>query len=80
MGVAKVLSTMTVAPAKLLGLEASALKKGADADLFIFDTEKPWQVDGDSLLSKSKNTAFDGHLLQGRVLKTFVRGKAVFEL
>ncbi|MZR31091.1 dihydroorotase [Sneathiella litorea] len=76
----RLLHTMTVAPAKLLGLDAGALKKGADADLFLFDTEKPWQVEGDKLLSKSKNTAFDGHLLQGRVLKTFVRGKAVFEL
>ncbi|MCF8466711.1 MAG: dihydroorotase [Sneathiella sp.] len=76
----RLLHTMTVAPAKLLGLEAGALKNGADADIFLFDTERPWQVDGDSLLSKSKNTAFDGHLLQGRVLKTFVRGKAVFEL
>lgn len=76
----RLLHTMTVAPAKLLGLEAGAIKNGADADLIIFDTEKPWQVDGDALLSKSKNTAFDGHLLQGRILKTFVRGKAVFEL
>ena len=76
----RLLYTMTVAPAKLLGLNAGALKNGAEADIFLFDTERPWQVDGDSLLSKSKNTAFDGHLLQGRVLKTFVRGKAVFEL
>lgn len=75
----RLLYTMTVAPAKLLGLEAGALKKGAAADLILFDTEKPWQVDGDRLLSKSKNTAFDGHLLQGLVVKTFVRGKAVFE-
>lgn len=75
----RLLHTMTVAPAKLLGLDAGALRKGADADLIIFDTEKPWQVDGDQLLSKSKNTAFDGHLLQGLVVKTFVRGNAVFE-
>lgn len=76
----RLLHTMTVAPAKLLGLDAGAIRKGADADLILFDTERPWQVDGDKLLSKSKNTPFDGHLLQGRVLKTFVRGKAVYEL
>ncbi|MAL79885.1 MAG: dihydroorotase [Sneathiella sp.] len=75
----RLLHTMTVAPAKLLGLEAGALKKGAAADLILFDTEKPWQVDGDALLSKSKNTAFDGHLLQGRVVRTLVGGKTVFE-
>ena len=76
----RLLHAMTVAPAKLLGIEAGALKKGANADIFLFDTEKPWQVNGDLLLSKSKNTAFDGHLLQGRVVKTIVHGKTVFEL
>jgi dihydroorotase len=74
------LHRMTVAPADLLGLDAGRLKKGAAADIILFDTEKPWQVDGDALKSKSKNTAFDGHLLQGRVLKTFVDGDVVFEL
>ncbi|MEH6494741.1 MAG: dihydroorotase [Pseudomonas marincola] len=74
------LRTMTVAPAKLLGLDCGALKSGKPADLCLFDLGKPWQVVGSELKSKSKNTAFDGHLLQGRVLKTMVRGKTVFEL
>ncbi|WP_169544828.1 dihydroorotase [Sneathiella aquimaris] len=72
------LHTMTVAPAKLLGIDKGRLEKGADADLCLFDLGKPWKVDGLKLKSKSKNTAFDGHLLQGRVLKTFVGGTAVF--
>ncbi len=75
----RLLHTMTVAPAKLLGLDAGALKKGAAADLILFDTEAPWQVKGEELLSKSKNTAFDGHLLQGRVMRTLVGGKTVFQ-
>lgn len=79
-GLLDLLHTMTVAPAKLLGLEAGRLKKGAAADLILFDTEIPWQVDGDRLRSKSKNTAFDGHLLQGRVKETFVGGTSVFKL
>jgi len=74
------LRSMTVAPADLLSLDAGRLKKGAKADIILFDPEKPWQVDGDTLKSKSKNTAFDGHLLQGRIQKTFVSGKIVFEL
>ncbi len=74
------LATMTVAPAKLLGLDYGRIEKGKPADLCLFDLEKPWQVDGTQLKSKSKNTAFDGHLLQGRVLKTLVAGKIVFSL
>ncbi len=73
------LRTMTVAPADLLGLDAGRIEKGKAADLCLFDLNKPWQVDGTKLLSKSKNTAFDGHLLQGRVLKTWVKGSPVFE-
>ncbi len=79
MGLLPLLRTMTVAPAQLLGLNAGRIEKGAAADLCLFDLGKPWQVVGSELLSKSKNTAFDGHLLQGKVLKTMVRGKTVFE-
>jgi len=72
------LRTMTVAPAKLLGIEAGRIEKGKPADLCLFDLGKPWKVDSTTLKSKSKNTAFDGHLLQGRVLKTLVNGKTVY--
>ncbi|MEH6402727.1 MAG: dihydroorotase [Sneathiella sp.] len=74
------LRTMTVAPAKLLDLDCGKIEIGKPADLCLFDLGKPWQLDGTLLKSKSKNTAFDGHLLQGRVLKTFVSGTVVFEL
>lgn len=79
-GLMDLLRTMTVAPAKLLGLDCGKIEIGKPADLCLFDLEKPWQLDGTLLKSKSKNTAFDGHLLQGRVLKTFVSGTVVFEL
>jgi len=79
-GLMDLLRTMTVAPAKLLGLDCGKIEIGKPADLCLFDLDKPWQLDGTLLKSKSKNTAFDGHLLQGRVLKTFVSGTVVFEL
>ncbi|GLQ07662.1 dihydroorotase [Sneathiella chinensis] len=78
-GLLDLLRTMTIAPARLLGIDAGRLEKGKPADLCLFDLEKPWQVDGTQLQSKSKNTAFDGHLLQGRVVKTLVGGRTVFE-
>jgi len=73
-------SEQTLNTAKLLGLDCGTIEIGKPADLCLFDLGKPWQVVGSELKSKSKNTAFDGHLLQGRVLKTLVRGKTVFEL
>ncbi|MBL4740730.1 MAG: dihydroorotase [Sneathiella sp.] len=79
-GLLDLLRTMTVGPAKLLGLACGKIETGKPADLCLFDLEKPWQLDATLLKSKSKNTAFDGHLLQGRILKTFVSGTVVFEL
>ena len=53
---------------------------GAPADLILFDLNRPWQIDPDSFLSKSKNSPFDDHLVQGKVLWTMVDGRALFEL
>ncbi len=66
-------------PARRLGLEAGRLAPGAPADLVLFDADVPFVLDRWTLRSKSKNTPFDGQRLQGKVLATFVAGKAVFE-
>jgi len=65
-------------PAKLLGLAAGRMSIGAPADLILFDADAPFVMDRFKLLSKSKNTPFDGRRMQGKVLKTFVAGKQVF--
>jgi dihydroorotase len=70
--------TVTVAPADLLGLPAGRLAKGAPADLVLCDLAAPIIVDADKLLSKSKNSPFDGRRLQGKVLRTLVDGRTVF--
>jgi len=71
--------TVTSAPADLLGLPAGRLAKGAPADLVLCDLNAPLVIDADQLLSKSKNSPFDGRRLQGRVLRTVVDGRTVFE-
>jgi len=74
------LRLITAAPAGLLGLAAGRLKKGAAADLMVFDPDRGWKVDADKLLSKSKNSPFDGRPVQGRVVRTVVDGRPVFQL
>jgi len=71
--------TVTSAPADLLGLPAGRLAKGAPADLVLCDLNAPLVIDADQLLSKSKNSPFDGRRLQGKVLRTVVDGRTVFE-
>ena len=70
--------TVTCAPADLLGLPAGRLAKGAPADLVLCDLAAPIVIDADKLLSKSKNSPFDGRRLQGKVLRTLVDGRTVF--
>lgn len=74
------LRLITQAPADLLGLPTGRLEKGAAADLITFDPDRGWKVDADKLLSKSKNSPFDGRPVQGRVMRTVVDGRTVFQL
>jgi dihydroorotase len=73
------LDLLTARPAKLLGLAAGRLAKGGVADFVVFDPDTPWKVDAKTLVSKSKNSAFDGRLVQGRVLRTVCGGLTVFK-
>jgi dihydroorotase len=71
--------TVTSAPADLLGLAAGRLAKGAPADLVLCNPNTPVLIDADDLISKSKNSPFDGRTLQGKVLRTVVDGRTVHE-
>jgi dihydroorotase len=75
----EMLRLVTSAPADLLGLAAGRLERGAAADLTLFDPERGDKVDADLLLSKSKNSPFDGRPVQGQVLRTVIDGRTVFQ-
>jgi hypothetical protein len=65
---------MSLNPARRFGLPGGRLSPGAPADLVLFDPDAPFRLDRFTLRSKSKNTPFDGALLQGRVSGTWVGG------
>ncbi|MFC3166862.1 dihydroorotase [Paracoccus fontiphilus] len=69
---------MSLNPAKRLGLPGGRLSVGAPADLVLFDPDAPFVLDRFTLLSKSKNTPFDGARMEGRVIGTWVGGHRVF--
>ena len=79
MSLLAVLAKLTCAPAELLGLEAGRLRKGAPADLILLDPEAPWKIREEDLRSLSKNTPFDGRLVQGKVLRTIVDGRTIYD-
>ena len=70
---------MSLNPANILKINAGAIKVGADADIALVDINREWTVDRDKLHGKSKNTPFKGMSLKGKVVKTFLGGRLVFE-
>ena len=74
----KIIEMLTVNPSKILKIKKGSLKKGYDADICVFDPDKPWVVKADKLKSKSKNTAIEDRKIQGKVLMTFLNGELVF--
>lgn len=65
---------MTLTPADRLGLPVGRLDIGAPADIILFDPNTSYRLDRSKLASKSKNTPFDGQILQGKVVATYVEG------
>jgi len=72
------LAAVTCKPADLLRLKAGRLRRGAAADLVIFDPDRPWQIDETQMKSRSKNTPFDKRPVQGKALMTIVDGRTLY--
>jgi dihydroorotase len=68
------LRAMTSRPAEILRLPQGRLKKGAPADLILFDPDEPFVLRKEHLKSRCKNTPFDEARLQGVVKATLVAG------
>ena len=70
-------AAMSLNPSRILGLQTGRLREGHPADLVWFDPDASFKLDRAKLLSKSKNTPFDGAMMQGVVLGTWVAGELV---
>lgn len=79
MTLGQLVEKMSVNPAKILGIPAGTLAVGANADIALIDLNEEWTVDPGKLHGKSKNTPFKGMTLTGRVKKTVLGGRLVFE-
>jgi dihydroorotase len=65
---------MSTAPARIMGLECG-LRPGLAADIALIDPIKEWVVTPEILMSKSKNTPFEGWTLKGKAVMTIVEGR-----
>jgi dihydroorotase len=73
------LRAMSTRPAELLGLPGGSLRSGVPADVIVVDIDMPWVLDPVELKSKCKNTPFDEARLTGRVVRSIVSGRTVYE-
>lgn len=69
---------MSCAPARVFNLPGGTLRKGAIADVTVFDPGAEWKVDPSSFRSKGRNTPYAGRTLHGRVHATLVGGRVAF--
>ena len=73
-----VIKKLTKNPASILNLNHGTLKKGAKADILIFDPNKPFVIDVKKFRSTSKNSPFNKKPSQGKVIKTICNGEVSY--
>jgi dihydropyrimidinase/allantoinase len=68
-------------PAKRFGLypRKGSISVGADADLVIIDMQKEYTVKKEDMFTKLKVTVFDDWTIRGKIEKTLVRGKVIYD-
>ncbi|KAH9930459.1 allantoinase [Epithele typhae] len=79
-GIESIVEWLCVRTARHAGLaeRKGRIAEGFDADLVVWDPDATFQVTKESLNFKNKLTPYEGLELTGKVLKTFVRGKMVY--
>lgn len=75
---ATIIKYLTVEPSRAFALPYGTLRRGAPADVTIFDPDLEWVVNPAEFRSMGKNTPLAGIALRGRVSVTIVGGKVVF--
>ncbi|HPM77132.1 MAG TPA: dihydroorotase [bacterium] len=74
----RAIEALTVAPARILGLDVGTLQVGRAADVCIFQPERTFVYTPERIRSKSKNSPFINWELPGAVRFTLVDGKVVY--
>ena len=75
---ARLVEAMSGGPCRVLGLPEPRLAEGASADFCVVDLAETWEVTPAALRGKSRNCAFLGETLTGRVRLTVVDGARRF--
>jgi len=77
----RLVQVMSINPAQIAGYgdQGRSLTAGNIANITLVDPKRVWQVDRESLVSRSSNTPFHGSTLTGAVVHTIYRGALVLK-
>jgi len=73
------LRRMSLTPARILGIDRGSLREGAVADLAIIDINEEYAIRADDFESKSRNSAFLGRKVKGKIDLTMVSGQIIWD-
>ncbi len=77
----RLIPLFTTGPAAVAGVEGvGVIAEGAPAHLTVFGPDDPHTVDARALLHRNPVSAYDGRRLVGRIRRTWLRGRSVFDL
>ncbi|MHC1745900.1 MAG: dihydroorotase [Negativicutes bacterium] len=77
MSLEDIIARMSIAPARILRLDAGSLQVGCPADITILDPDLEWQVDPKIFWTKARHSPFENGKLKGKAIATIVAGKFV---
>ncbi len=75
----RLIDLMCYGPSRILKLGRGGMNVGDDADLAVFDLDNEFVFDKEKMLSKSRNTPYDGWKLYGETILTIMGGKVTYE-
>jgi len=74
----RLVELLSATPAALLGIPGGTIAVGDPADLTVLAPDAPVTIQVKSLVSKSKNSPFDGWTLKGATAATIVGGRVLY--
>lgn len=81
LSLARFVQVTATSPARIAGLSPrkGVIAVGADADLIFLDPDAEWEVRSQGDFSRAETTPFAGWRLRGRIVRTMVRGRTVWD-
>ena len=78
MSLPELIALITCGPAKILNIDAGKIEKGKTANITMVDNEAEKSIKREDFISKSKNSAFIGQKLSGKIVYTISKGKLAY--